>query len=53
MQAFADPSSKAIISCIGGDDTVRLLPYIDFDTIRANPKIFMGILTPPLTTLCA
>lgn len=42
MQAFADPSIKAIISCIGGDDTVRLLPYIDFDTIRANPKIFMG-----------
>ena len=25
--AFADPSVRAIISSIGGDDSVRLLPY--------------------------
>ena len=42
MAAFADPSIKAIVSCIGGIDTVRLLPYIDFDIIRDNPKVFMG-----------
>ena len=42
MNAFSDPSVDAIISCIGGDDTVRLLPYIDFDVIRENPKVFMG-----------
>jgi muramoyltetrapeptide carboxypeptidase LdcA involved in peptidoglycan recycling len=42
MKAFLDPEIKAIISCIGGDDTVRLFPYIDFDIIRNNPKIFMG-----------
>ena len=42
MAAFRDPSIKAIISNIGGSDSIRLLPYIDFDVIRENPKIFMG-----------
>lgn len=42
MDAFKDDSIKAIICSIGGDDTIRLLPYIDFDVIRNNPKIFMG-----------
>lgn len=42
MEAFANPEIKAIISTIGGDDTIRLLPYIDFDIIRNNPKIFLG-----------
>ena len=42
MKAFADPSIKAIISTIGGDDSIRILPYLDLDVIRSNPKIFMG-----------
>lgn len=42
MDAFKDPDIKGIFSAIGGDDSVRLLPYIDYDTIRANPKVFMG-----------
>ena len=42
MQAFADPSIKGIIATIGGDDSIRLLPFIDFNIIRNNPKIFMG-----------
>ncbi|WP_343769220.1 S66 peptidase family protein [Oceanobacillus oncorhynchi] len=42
MTAFKDPEIKAIISNIGGDDSIRLLPYIDFEIIRQNPKIFMG-----------
>ncbi len=42
MQAFSDPEVKAIFCAIGGDDTVRLLPYIDFDVIKNNPKIFTG-----------
>jgi muramoyltetrapeptide carboxypeptidase LdcA involved in peptidoglycan recycling len=41
-QAFVDPSIKAIISCIGGSDSVRLIDKIDYDLIRNNPKIFMG-----------
>lgn len=42
MAAFQDKKIKAIFNAIGGDDTVRLLPYIDFDVIRDNPKIFTG-----------
>src|SRR5690625_695987 len=42
MTAFRDESIKGIIANIGGDDSIRLLPYIDFDVIRKNPKIFMG-----------
>lgn len=42
MAAFCDKSIKAIFNAIGGDDTIRLLPYIDFDLIRQNPKIFTG-----------
>ena len=29
-------------SAIGGDDSVRILPYIDYDVIKNHPKIFMG-----------
>ena len=42
MDAFRDPSIKAVFSAIGGDDTIRLLPYIDFDVLKNNPKIFTG-----------
>lgn len=42
MAAFKDPNVKAIFSTIGGDDSIRMLPYIDFDVIRNNPKIFIG-----------
>jgi muramoyltetrapeptide carboxypeptidase LdcA involved in peptidoglycan recycling len=42
MQAFADPDIKAIVSTIGGEDSIRLLPYFDLEVIRNNPKIFMG-----------
>jgi muramoyltetrapeptide carboxypeptidase LdcA involved in peptidoglycan recycling len=42
MQAFSDPSIKGIFATIGGEDSIRLLPYVDLDVIRNNPKIFMG-----------
>ena len=42
MDAFRDPEVKAIFNAIGGDDAIRLLPYVDFDLIRNNPKIFTG-----------
>ena len=42
MTAFSDKSIKAIFSCIGGYESVRMLPYIDFDVIKNNPKIFIG-----------
>lgn len=42
MNAFKDKTIKAIINAIGGDDTIRLLPYNDFDVIKNKLKIFMG-----------
>ena len=42
MDAFSDPAIKGIFCAIGGDDSVRLLPYIDYEIIRNNPKIFLG-----------
>ncbi len=40
--AFADPNVKAILSVIGGYNANQLLPYLDWDLIAANPKIFCG-----------
>ncbi|MER7514054.1 S66 peptidase family protein [Streptomyces lavendulae] len=40
--AFADPSVKAVFSSIGGDDQIRVLPHLDRELIRANPKPFFG-----------
>lgn len=40
--AFADPSIRAIIATIGGNDQIRILPYLDKNIISANPKVFMG-----------
>lgn len=40
--AFSDPSIKAIIATIGGNDQIRILPYLNKEVISANPKIFMG-----------
>jgi muramoyltetrapeptide carboxypeptidase LdcA involved in peptidoglycan recycling len=42
MSVIQDKSIKGIVSAIGGDDSIRLLPFIDLKTIRANPKIFVG-----------
>ncbi len=42
MDALKDKNIKGIICNIGGADTIRLLPYIDFNVIKNNPKVFMG-----------
>lgn len=41
-RAFADPTIKGIIATTGGNDQIRILPYLDKEVISANPKIFMG-----------
>ena len=41
-KAFVDLEVKAIVTTIGGDDCVRLLPYIDKEVAIKNPKILMG-----------
>jgi muramoyltetrapeptide carboxypeptidase LdcA involved in peptidoglycan recycling len=40
--AFADGSIRGIFATIGGDDSIRLLPHVDCELIRANPKVFLG-----------
>ena len=42
MTAFRDPEIRAVFNAIGGDDTIRLLPYVDLSVLRDNPKIFTG-----------
>ena len=39
---FADPAVRAVLPIRGGWGSSRLLPYLDFDTIRRNPKIVLG-----------
>jgi muramoyltetrapeptide carboxypeptidase LdcA involved in peptidoglycan recycling len=51
MEAFSDPSIKAIIATIGGDDSIRLLPYLDLEIMRSNPKIVMGYSDTTITHL--
>jgi muramoyltetrapeptide carboxypeptidase LdcA involved in peptidoglycan recycling len=40
--AFADPAIAAVIVSIGGDDQITVLPYLDAEVFRANPKPFFG-----------
>ncbi|MBB3731714.1 S66 family peptidase [Nonomuraea dietziae] len=41
-EAFADPSVAAILTVIGGYNCNELLPFLDWELIRANPKILCG-----------
>lgn len=51
MDAFKDPEIRGIFSCIGGDDSIRMLPYIDYESIRKNPKVFIGYSDTTITHL--
>ncbi|HEY1013787.1 MAG TPA: S66 peptidase family protein [Herpetosiphonaceae bacterium] len=43
IHAFAaDPAVRAVISSIGGDHSCQILPLLDWELLRANPKIWMG-----------
>jgi muramoyltetrapeptide carboxypeptidase len=42
MAMFTDPTIDAIICARGGYGGNRVLPLLDFDVIRENPKIFIG-----------
>ena len=41
-KAFADKSIAGIHAIRGGWGSARVLPYLDFDTIRRNPKVLIG-----------
>ncbi|HFH9926343.1 TPA: S66 peptidase family protein [Streptococcus suis] len=40
--AFANETVDAVLTTIGGFNCNELLPYLDFDLIAQNPKIFCG-----------
>ncbi len=40
--AFKDPKVKAILTSLGGYNANQLLEHLDYDLIKANPKIFCG-----------
>lgn len=42
MAMFEDPGIEAIICARGGYGGNRVLPLLDYETIRQNPKIFIG-----------
>jgi muramoyltetrapeptide carboxypeptidase len=42
MKMWSNPDVKAIIAATGGYGAVRVLPYLDPDMFRRNPKIFVG-----------
>jgi muramoyltetrapeptide carboxypeptidase LdcA involved in peptidoglycan recycling len=42
MDAVLDPTVAGIIASIGGDDSLRLLPHLDFDAIARHPKVLLG-----------
>lgn len=42
MEAFGDPKVKAVFTIIGGFNSNMLLPFLDYELIKKNPKIFCG-----------
>jgi muramoyltetrapeptide carboxypeptidase LdcA involved in peptidoglycan recycling len=42
MAAFADPGIRAVLATIGGDDQITVLPFLDAEVARADPKPFCG-----------
>lgn len=39
---FKDPEVQAVVCARGGFGSLRILPLVDFDVIRKNPKVFIG-----------
>lgn len=42
MRFIADPEVKCLMAVRGGYGVMRILPLLDFEAIRANPKIIIG-----------
>lgn len=41
-QLIRDPSVRCIMSTIGGNNSNSLLPYIDYEALKKDPKIIIG-----------
>lgn len=40
--AFADPEIRAVLATVGGEDQITVVPHLDADRVRADPKPFLG-----------
>ncbi|WP_156756989.1 LD-carboxypeptidase [Actinokineospora pegani] len=40
--AFADPGIRAILAVVGGEDQITVVPHLDAEKARADPKPFLG-----------
>jgi len=40
--AFADPQIRAVLATIGGEDQITVIPHLDPELVRADPKPFLG-----------
>ena len=41
-EAFGDPGIRAVLATIGGEDQITVVPHLDADAVRADPKPFLG-----------
>ena len=41
-RAFSDPRVRAVVATIGGEDQITVVPHLDADAVRADPKPFVG-----------
>jgi muramoyltetrapeptide carboxypeptidase LdcA involved in peptidoglycan recycling len=41
-EAFADPSIRAVLAVVGGEDQITVIPHLDPAAVRADPKPFLG-----------
>ena len=41
-EALADPSIRAILASVGGEDQITVIPHLDADLVRADPKPLLG-----------
>ncbi|HET8962200.1 S66 peptidase family protein [Nocardioides sp.] len=40
--AFGDPEIRAVLATIGGEDQITVVPHLDADLVRKDPKPFLG-----------
>ena len=40
--AFGDPEIRAVLATIGGDDQITVIPHLEPELVRADPKPFLG-----------
>ena len=41
--AFADPAIRGILAVIGGEDQITVIPHLDAELARRDPKPFLGM----------